>query len=386
MIYSSQVARLPMHDIGLRCAEGVCWCALVLVVGRMPVWAQPVPGAASRPLAVSQSPQSRPVAREVEDAEILAVVGDTPILAGEILPQVREILEPARDKMTPEEYENQKRQLLQRLLKQRIQLRMLYQSFIASLPEKQRDEVLKKVYSQLDEKFYSDQVPDLLKKSKAKSAAELDQMLRKYGSSLEQQKLDFREQAVARMMVQQNVDRNEEVTHEELLEYYQQHLEEYSFPARARWERLTARFDRFPDKAAADRAIVDMGNLVLRGVPFAEVAKRHSQGSHADEGGYHDWTSKGALVSKVMDEAIFSLPVGRLSRILEDEQGFHIIRVIERQPAGRRPFEEVQDEIREKIQKERFQKNLNAYLEKVERETYIWTVFDDSPQSSQPSN
>ncbi|HHM12476.1 MAG TPA: hypothetical protein ENJ16_02910 [Planctomycetaceae bacterium] len=364
----------PVTPCARRGAWWLVWCAVVYASSLL-AQGPPIGPPAAVPPGASALPTPTP--QEVEDAEIVAVVGETPILAGEILPQVREILEPSRSQMPPEEYERQKRKLLERLLKQRIQLRMLYQAFIDSLPEEKRDEILKKVYSQLDKKFYDEQVPDLLKKSKAKSAAELDQMLRRYGSSLEQQKLDFREQTVARMMVQQNVKRDEEITHEELLDYYHEHLRDYEYPARVRWERLTARFDKFPDKAAADRAIVEMGNLVLRGVPFAEVAKRYSQGSHADEGGYHDWTTKGALVSKVLDEALFSLPVGRLSQILEDEQGFHIVRVIERQPAGRRPFEEVQDEIRDKIRKERFQKNLDAYLKKVERETYIWTVFDD---------
>lgn len=320
--------------------------------------------------------------REVEDAEIIAVVGEDPILAGEVLPQVREILEPAKDQMPPDELVRQKRMLVQRLLEQRIQLRMLYQEFLKSLPEKQRKDVMKQVRSQLDQKFYTEQLPTLLERTKTKSAAELDRKLRKYGSSLEQQKKDFHEQAVARMMVQQHVKRDDEVTHDELLKYYHDHIKEYSFPARARWEQLTARFDRFPDKAAADRAIVEMGNLVLRGVPFAEVAKRHSQGVFADQGGYHDWTSKGSLVSEVLDRAIFSLPVGKLSRVLEDEQGFHIVRVIERTPAGRRPFEEVQEEIKEKIRNERFQENLQRYLDEVRARTHVWTIFDETASAN----
>ncbi len=373
----NRLPRILPSGIGL--PSHTTWCWFLLVWGSLlPVASgQLGPPEASRTPASTTGGPAGPVQREVEDAEIIAIVGEEPILAGEILPQVRELLEPSREQMPPGEYEKQKRLLLERLLKQRIQLRMLYQAFLKSVPSAQREDVLKQVYTQLDQKFYSDQLAELLKKTKAKSAAELDGMLRKYGSSIDQQKADFREQAIARMMVQQNVKRNEEITHEQLWDYYQSHLSDYTFKARARWEKLTARFDRFPDKGAADRAMVEMGNLVLRGVPFAEVAKRHSQGLSAEEGGYHDWTSEGSLVSEVIDRAIFSLPVGRLSRILEDAQGFHIVRVIERESAGRRRFEDVQDEIREKIKKERFQQNLDKYLKRVQEETYVWTAFDD---------
>ena len=58
------------------------------------------------------------------------------------------------------------------------------------------------------------------------------------------------------------------------------------------------------------------------------------KGPTSHEGGRYDWTTKGSLVSDVIDQAIFSLPVGKLSRILEDEKGFHIVRVIEREDCG----------------------------------------------------
>ena len=46
---------------------------------------------------------------------------------------------------------------------------------------------------------------------------------------------------------------------------------------------------------------------------------------------------------------IFALPVGKLSTIMEDEAGFHIIRVLERKPSGKVPFEEAQQKLGVKI-------------------------------------
>ena len=51
----------------------------------------------------------------------------------------------------------------------------------------------------------------------------------------------------------------------------------------------------------------------------------------------------------LLDEAIFTLPLNRLSEIIEDDRGVHIVRVLERTEGGHQSFESVQDSIREKI-------------------------------------
>ena len=100
--------------------------------------------------------------------------------------------------------------------------------------------------------------------------------------------------------------------------------------------------------------------------PLKAVAQRQSQGIDATEGGYHDWTSRGSLASETLDQAIFTLPVGRLSERLEDSEGFHIVRVIERTEAGRVPFEQAQVDIKETLRKEHIKSQVTAYVAKLE--------------------
>ena len=86
---------------------------------------------------------------------------------------------------------------------------------------------------------------------------------------------------------------------------------------------------------------------------FADVAKAKSEGFNAAKGGLYDWTTKGSLKATVVDDAIFTLPVGQMSPILDSGTGFHIVRVLERTEAGCRPFSEVQNDIREKLKDQR---------------------------------
>ena len=71
------------------------------------------------------------------------------------------------------------------------------------------------------------------------------------------------------------------------------------------------------------------------------------------------------------------MPLEELSDILEDETGFHIIRVLEREEVGKVPFTKAQVEIRDKIKEQRQEEKVKTYLERLKRETYVWNYFEE---------
>jgi len=201
------------------------------------------------------------------------------------------------------------------------------------------------------------------------------------GSSLEATRQAFFDRSLAQQWVQQHVKEDEEITHEEMLRYYRDHAAEYELEAKARFEHIRVSFANQPDKQAAYAAIALQGNRLLGGAKFSDIANTASDDATASDGGLHDWTTKGSLVSEPLDEAIFALPVGRLSKIIEDDNAFHIVRVLERKDAGKQPFIEAQAGIKKKIGEERKAAETKAYLEKLRKETPVWTVFDELPAS-----
>jgi len=127
--------------------------------------------------------------------------------------------------------------------------------------------------------------------------------------------------------------------------------------------------------------IADMGNQVRAGAPWDAVAKARSEGSTAEDGGGWDWTSQGAMKFKELDEALFNLPIGAMSQILEDDRSVQIVRVIERTEAGVISFQEKQSDIKKLIVEERIKKKKDEYVRKVmaEYKPQIWTIFDHPP-------
>ena len=163
-----------------------------------------------------------------------------------------------------------------------------------------------------------------------------------------------------------------------MLDYYEAHVADYYISAKARFEILTAKFAKFSgDRNATYDAIVRMGNeIVLGGTPFPAVARKHSQEPHAQDGGYYDWVTPGSMASKPIDRAIFSLEVDKLSQIIEDDLGFHIVHVLERKDAGQVSFLEAQPDIRKAIENQRRSAEQQKYLAGVRARSKVWTIFD----------
>ena len=146
---------------------------------------------------------------------------------------------------------------------------------------------------------------------------------------------------------------------------------------------MAVRKNRFKSAAEAYAAFAHLGNEVwqqgtvkpVKGAAFAEVAKAKSDGFTAKKGGEHDWTTKGSLQCKAIDDALFTFQVGQMSPIIDSGPMFHIVRVLERNEAGRKSYTDVQADIREKLKEERFQVEVEKYLTRLRGEARIWTVF-----------
>jgi hypothetical protein len=240
-----------------------------------------------------------------------------------------------------------------------------------------------KIRESLSVPFEENEVPKLMERLKVTSREALERELVRLGSSLNDVRQTFIEREAVRFWVRSRVKFNEEVRPDEMLQYYQEHLADYEFQTQAKWEELMVRKARFPNPQQAFAELASMGNEVwqraaatpggLQGPAFIEVAKARSEGFNAKDGGQYDWTQKGALRSAAIDQALFSLQVGQMSPILESETGFHIVRVLERKEAGRKPFTEVQADIRDKLKEGRFQVAVTDYLNKIHSEAQIWT-------------
>lgn len=316
----------------------------------------------------------------IEEAELIARIGGEVVLAGEVLPQINQRINANREKIPDSMIPGLKREAMRNYVNQMIDMKLLYSEFRRNIPK----ENLPQLEQNIAEQFEKRQLPRLMEEMKVETRAELEAKLRETGTSIKDQQRAFGEQAVAMQWLRSQLNPDAVITKKEMLDYYHEHIEDYTFKSKVLWEEILIPFDRFPTKEDAYRRAAEVGNLVFLGKSdFATVAKTHSHGFTAAEGGRQDWTSQGSLVSETLDRALFTLPVGAraLSPILESDRGFHIVRVIERKPAGRTSFKEAQVEIRKRLLEEDLEKQRKEYLAKLRRDARVWTIFDKDSET-----
>jgi parvulin-like peptidyl-prolyl isomerase len=325
-------------------------------------------------------------AANLEGCQVIARVDDQIILACDVLWRVNEMLEahqqsaPADQKVPAEQLDGVRQKLMKREVASMVDRKLLYNEFRRNVPA----ENLPRIEENLRQPFEEHELPELMKQLKVDNERDLETELARLGSSLADVRRSFNERVIASEWIRSKVKVSEDVSPAEMLEYYHKHEADYDYPSEARWEELAVRKDRFKDPSEAYAEIAQMGNEVswkethvsVKGAAFAEVAKAKSDGFTAKKGGIHDWTTKGALQCKALDDALFTLKVGQMSpTIIDDGDSFHIVRVLERKEAGRKPFTEVQDDIRNKLKEEHFHTEAEKYLSKLRRDARIWTVY-----------
>ena len=160
---------------------------------------------------------------------------------------------------------------------------------------------------------------------------------------------------------------------EELLDYYQDHEEEFRVDDGAHV--LEILVDQ-PDLAARIRSDLRPGDTRA----FKNAAQRHSQGSTAEEGGDLGVFHRGELPEE-FERVIFKLKPGEVSTVFHSRQGHHIFMMEEFVRRHSRKFYEVQKVIFEKLTAERERAALDRYLTQIVDKASI-QIYDQALESA----
>ena len=141
-------------------------------------------------------------------------------------------------------------------------------------------------------------------------------------------------------------------------------------------------------KAAARAKIDELRQKIVDGADFAEVAKESSDCPSGRRGGDLGTFGRGQMV-KPFEDAAFSQPIGELGPVVETDFGFHLIKVAERTEAGERTFDEMKDQIKEYLDRQRKEKKVSEYIDSVRSgagvETFLPEIVIPEEPAPEPS-
>lgn len=329
-----------------------------------------------------------------DPATVIAVVGQSRILLGDLMPkvdaQLSQMIERSPQPVPKDQIEPVKVMMLRGLLRQTISNKMMRESFlleqVATQAADKRREAAETMASRARQMFSETRIPELQEKLGTQDLNEIDSKLREQGSSLQSLQSDFIDQMLGMLYRRSKVDPSPKVSLAEIYEHYTAHPDQYHHGARARWEQLTVRFENFPTRDAAKAAIWKMLQEARFGGSMRSVAREKSQEPFAKRGGVHGWTTEGSLASEPLDRAIFDsdLPLDEISDVIADDDAFHVIRVLEREPAGLTPVADVQEKIREKIKQKKIAEAEDRVLEEIQDRVPVWSFFPDDIPGAMP--
>ncbi len=139
-----------------------------------------------------------------------------------------------------------------------------------------------------------------------------------------------------------------QVSDDELKVEYQQNIQQYQVPNRVHVEHILFMTVGKPDAEVEEirKKAEDVLKQVKKGANFEDLAKKNSEDPGTKEkGGDLGWVIQGQTVPE-FEKTAFSLPKGAVSDLVKTQYGFHIIKVLDKETAHTKSFEEVKDSLR----------------------------------------
>lgn len=136
-------------------------------------------------------------------------------------------------------------------------------------------------------------------------------------------------------------------------EHYAAHPDQFQIPEQFKVAHILKRASCDCERAEKQRQIEQVLTRLQAGEEFAALAKTESDDiSSASRGGdLGQWLKRDQLVTPFAD-AMVKLEPGQLSGVVETQFGFHVIKLLERQPARTQPFEEAQASLEQRLRGE----------------------------------
>ena len=139
-----------------------------------------------------------------------------------------------------------------------------------------------------------------------------------------------------------------QISDDELKVKYQQDIAQYQVPNRVHAQHILFMTVGKPDAEVDEikKKAEDVLKQAKKGAKFDELAKKYSEDPGTkDKGGDLGWIVQGQTVQE-FEKAAFSQQPGSISDLVKTQYGFHIIKVLEKETAHTKPFDEVKDSIR----------------------------------------
>jgi parvulin-like peptidyl-prolyl isomerase len=178
------------------------------------------------------------------------------------------------------------------------------------------------------------------------------------GVDFEKWKADIWENMMIEKLLSREIERHIVISASEIRRYYQDHPAEFERPEQVRARQIVVTTE---DEA---RKIVE---LLQNRADFAAVAREKSTAPEAEKGGDLGYFAAGEMPQEF--NVVFGLARGGVSGVVKSPYGFHIFKLEDRRPAGKRSLDEVSQEINARLIQEKQEKRFRTWMNDLRSRT-----------------
>ena len=191
-----------------------------------------------------------------------------------------------------------------------------------------------------------------------------------------------REMLLSQEVIKKAVDEKIKITADDCKKFYDENRSKFVVPEQMRASHILI---LCPPEATAEVRTQKLAqiqaalSLVKNGENFAEVARKFSEDPGSKEqGGDLGFFARGRMVPE-FETAAFALATNQVSGVVTTHYGYHVIKAIDRKPAGERSYAEAKDNIETYLKNMQGQQTAQQYLKDLREKTKVEILLPEPP-------
>ncbi len=195
------------------------------------------------------------------------------------------------------------------------------------------------------------------------------------GMTFEDFRDQMRKQLLTQRVISEEISSRINIPEADLKKYYDEHPNEFVREEQVFLSQIFISTEgKTPEQAAAaQKKAADLVARARKGEKFSELARENSDdvATARDGGQLPPYKRSDHLMEKQIEDLVFSMKKGQVTDPIKRPNGFLILKVDERFEAGQASFEEVKNEIMEKLAGPKMEPKVRDYLTRLREDAFL---------------
>ncbi len=217
-------------------------------------------------------------------------------------------------------------------------------------------------------------IANLQRQSKISDPEKFREWIRQQsGMSYEDFQAETKNQFLTRNVIGQEVGRHINISQKEVQAYYNAHKDQFIRDEKIYLSEILVSTQEKDAKgiAAAEKKANLVAAQAAKGTRFSDLARDNSDANTAQQGGELGVGYKKGDLDKTLEEKVWNLPKGAVSKPIRISNGFEILKVDDHTKAGLASLDDVRSEIESQLYAPKMQPKVRQYLTELRKTAFL---------------